>query len=184
MIEGKKVLAVIPARGGSKRVPMKNLTLYKGKGLIQWAMEHASNSKYIDKWVVSTEDDAIADHAGDHLLRRPDFLATDRASSESVLVHALYVLLPENYDFAVLLQPTSPERIPEDIEKCIEAATRLDGYASFHGCVSYNEHGKRNGAVYVVNVKHFLSTLSFDATHHYMMPMERSLDIDYVWEFK
>lgn len=184
MIEGNKILAVIPARGGSKRVPMKNLTLYKGKALIQWAMEHAVASKYIDKWLVSTDDPAIADHAKDHLLRRPDFLATDRASSESVLVHALYSLLPESYDYAVILQPTSPERIPEDIEKCIEVAVKFDGNSNLHGCMSYNEYGKRNGAVYVVNVKHFLATLSLDAAHHYIMPNERSVDIDYVWEFK
>ena len=183
MIEGKKVLAVIPARGGSKRVPLKNIMLYKGKALIQWAMEHAVASQYIDKWVVSTEDRAIALHAGEHLLNRPDFLATDRASSESVLVHALYSLLPESYDFAVLLQPTSPERLPEDIERCIEIAVKLDGNSNLHGCVSYNEYGKRNGAVYVVKVKHFLATLSLDSTHHYMMPQSRSLDIDFPWDF-
>ena len=181
MIEGKKVLGVIPARGGSKRVPLKNLTLYKGKALIEWAMEHAKASKYIDMWVVSTEDRAIANHAEDHWLRRPEFLATDRASSESVLVHALYEV--PGYDFAVLLQPTSPERTPLDIERCIEIAVKLDGNSNLHGCVAYSELGKRNGAVYVVNVHHFLSTLSLDAAHHYIMPMSRSLDIDYAWDF-
>lgn len=181
VIEGKKVLAVIPARGGSKRVPQKNLTLYKGKALIEWAIEHAAGAQYIDRWVVSTDDKAIAAHAGEHLLQRPDFLATDRASSESALVHALYAL--PGYDFAILLQPTSPERLISDIERCIETAVKMDGYANLHGCVSYNDMGKRNGAVYVVNVRHFLATLSLDAAHHYIMPVSRSLDIDYPWQF-
>lgn len=182
MIEGKKVLAVIPARGGSKRVPMKNLTLYKGKALIQWAMEHAQGCQYIDRTVVSTDDNAIALDAGKYLLRRPAFLATDRATSESVLVHALYACT--GYDYAVLLQPTSPDRLPMDIERCIEIAVKMDGNTNLHGCVAYNEHGKRNGAVYVVNVEHFLSTLSLDAAHHYIMPMSRSRDIDYPWDFR
>lgn len=182
MIAGKRVLGVIPARGGSKRVQFKNLTLYKGKALIQWAMEHAAACKYLDHWVVSTECDAIAIHAGDHLLRRPDFLATDRASTESVLAHALYAL--PDYDLAVIIQPTSPNRLALDIERCIEIAEAQDGKSLLHGCVSYNEFGKRNGAVYVANVRHFLSTLSLDAAHHYVMPNERSLDIDNLWDFQ
>lgn len=182
MINGKRVLAVIPARGGSKRVPMKNITLYKGKPLIQWAMEHAEASKHIDRYVVSTDAPEIADHAGKHLLERPDYLATDRASSESALVHALYAL--PGYDYAVILQPTSPERLPEDIDRCIEIAVEQEGMSGLHGCVSYSAWGRRNGAVYVANVKHFLATLSLDAAHHYEMPNERSLDIDYTWDFK
>lgn len=182
MINGKKVLAIIPARGGSKRVPMKNITPYKGKPLIRWAMEHAEASKYIDRYVVSTDSPDIAKHAGAHLLERPDYLATDRASSESALVHALYAL--PVYDYAVILQPTSPERLPEDIDRCIEIAESLEGKNELHGCVSYSEWGKRNGAVYVANVRHFLATLSLDAANHYEMPNERSLDIDYLWDFK
>lgn len=181
MINGKSVLAVIPARGGSKRVPYKNITLYKGMGLIQWAMKHAKESQYIDEWLVSTEDETIAQHAGDRLLERPEFLATDRATSEAVLVHALYQRV--GYDFAVILQPTSPNRLPLDIDRCIEIAVNQDGKSNLHGCVSYSEWGKRNGAVYVVNVKHFLATLSLDAAHHYLMPNERSLDINFPWEF-
>ena len=182
MINGKKVLAVIPARGGSKRVPMKNVTLYKQKPLIRWAMEHAAASKYIDRYVVSTDAPEIADHAKGHLLERPDYLATDRASSESALVHALYSI--PGYDYAVILQPTSPERLPEDIDRCIEIAESQEANGQLHGCVSYSEWGKRNGAVYVANVKHFLATLSLDAANHYTMPNERSLDIDYTWDFK
>lgn len=180
MINGKSVLGVIPARGGSKRVPLKNLTLYKGSSLLVWAISHALKSQYLDKFVVSTEDEAIARYVPEHVLARPDYLATDRASVESVLVHALYQL--PNFDYAVILQPTSPNRLPEDIDRCIEIADTPS--VGLHGCVSYNEYGKRNGAVYVVDVKHFLATLSLDAAQHYEMPNERSLDIDYTWDFE
>ncbi len=180
MINGKSVLGMIPARGGSRRVPHKNITLYRGKPLIQWAMEHACASQYIDRWVVSTDADEIAIHAGENVLRRPAYLATDRATTESVLVHALYAL-PEEYALAVILQPTSPNRSVEDIDRCIEIAAMYT--MGLHGCVSYNEYGKRNGAVYVVDVPHFLGTLSLDAAQHYEMPNERSLDLDNFWDF-
>ena len=182
MLGDKRIFALIPARGGSKRVPFKNIMLFRGKPLIRWAMEHAAGSKHIDHWVVSTEDADIALHAKDHLLRRPAFLAEDKVPTEAVLVHALYSL--PGYDFAVLLQPTSPLRTVEDIDKCIEIAVEQHGAQNLTGCVSYSEYGKRNGAVFVCNVEHFLQFLSFDAAHHYTMPNERSLDINDPWDFK
>lgn len=160
----------------------KNITVFRGKPLIQWSLEHAAASKYLDAYVVSTEDDAIAIHAKDRLLKRPSFLAEDKVPTEAVVVHALYSL--PGFDFAVVLQPTSPLRTPEDIDRCIEIAVTQHGSVGQTGCVSYNPFGKRNGAVYVAHVEHFLQMLSFDAAHHYEMPMERSLDIDYAWDFK
>lgn len=163
-------------------MPFKNITMFRGKALIQWAIEHAKASKYLDHWVVSTEDAAISKHAGEHLLWRPDYLAEDKVPTEAVLVHALYAL--PGFDFACVLQPTSPLRTPEDIDRCVEMAVQNDGKSGFTGCVSYNPWGKRNGAVYVCNVQHFMQFLSFDAAHHYEMPEDRSLDIDYAWQFK
>lgn len=163
-------------------MPFKNITLFRGKPLIQWAMEQAAASKYLDAYVVSTEDAAISKHAGDHILWRPDWLAGDKVPTEAVLVHALYTL--PGFDYAVVLQPTSPLRIVEDIDRCIEIAIEQHGASGLTGCVSYNEYGKRNGAVYVVNVEHFLQMLSFDAAHHYEMANSRSLDIDYPWDLK
>ena len=150
--------------------------------MIRWTLEHAAASKYLDAYLVSTEDDAIAAHANGKVLPRPAFLAEDKVPTEAVLVHALYAL--PGYDYAVLLQPTSPLRAVEDVDRCIEIAVQQDGASGLTGCVSYNEYGKRNGAVYVCNVKHFMQFLSFDAAHHYIMPNERSLEIDYVWDMK
>jgi len=172
---------VIPARGGSKRVPMKNVTLFRLKPLVQWAIEHAEASKYIDKTIVSTEDENIARIAGAYAFHRPAYLAEDRVPTEAVMVHALYAM--PGYDYAVLLQPTSPLRLPEDIDRCIEIAVGQHNAKHLTGCVSYNEWGKRNGAVFVCNVEHFLQFLSFDAAHHYEMPNDRSLDINYAWDF-
>ena len=182
MLNGKRILGIIPARGGSKRVPFKNITMFRGKPLIQWAINHARGSKYLDHWVVSTEDAAIAMYAKDHWLKRPDYLAEDKVPTEAVVVHALYAL--PMYDFAVVLQPTSPLRLPEDIDNCIEIAVNKHGEHGYTGCVSYVNGSFRNGAVYVCNVQHFLQMLSFDAAHHYDMPPERSLDIDHAWQFQ
>ena len=182
MLEGKSILCVIPARGGSRRLPFKNITLFRGKALIQWAIEHAEGSKYIDRIVVSTEDQAIALHAGKYFLERPAFLAEDRVPTEAVMVHVLHQV--PDYDFAVLLQPTSPLRSIEDIDRSIEIAIQQHGHTGLTGAVSYNPYGKRNGAVFVCNVKHFLQFLSFDAAHHYEMPIERSLDINFPWDLK
>lgn len=189
MLNGKKILAVIPARGGSRRVPYKNLCLFRigddTKTLLEWAIETAKKSKYLDDLYVSTEDERIAlaaEKAKASVIRRPHYLASDKSPTEAVLVHALY--MNPGYDFAVILQPTSPLRTTEDIDRCIEVAVNLHGVNQHTGCVSYNLHDKRNGAVYVCNVEHFLEFLSFDAAHHYEMPNERSLDIDYSWDFK
>ena len=188
MLNGKRILAVIPARGGSKRVPMKNMTIFKINGiyksLVEWAIDHAMGSKHIDHWVLSTDDSSIGasalKHGNHHLLERPPYLAEDKSPTEGVMAHALYSM--PGYDYAVLLQPTSPLRLPEDIDNCIEIAVNKHGENGLTGCVSYLEH-RRNGAVYVCHAEHFLQMLSFDAAHHYQMPEERSLDIDHPWQF-
>ncbi|MDZ4250895.1 MAG: hypothetical protein U0990_12535 [Candidatus Nanopelagicales bacterium] len=184
MLKDKKILAVIPARAGSKRVPYKNLTLFKigdeMDSLLGWAKKHAKDCKYIDHTVISSdlpEQCHTGPHANPEWLPRPAYLTGDKTPMEAVLVHTLYTC--PGYDYAVLLQPTSPLRTVEDIERCLEIAVTQNGVNGLTGCVSYNPYGKRNGAVYVVNVLHFMEFLSFDAAHHYEMPMERSLDIDY-----
>ena len=187
MLNEKKILAIIPARAGSKRIPLKNLTLYKVGGevdsLLGWAVKHAKASKYVDHTVISSDlaqQCLDGPYAEPEWLPRPKSLAGDRTPTEAVIIHVLYSC--HGYDYAVILQPTSPLRLPQDIDRCIEIAVKQDGVNGLTGCVSYNPYGKRNGAVYVINVEHFLEFLSLDAAHHYEMPMERSLDIDYQWE--
>jgi len=123
MKNNKKILAIIPARGGSKRLPGKNLIELLGKPLIWYTIEAAKNSKYIDKVVVSTDNLKIAEISkkyGVEVIKRPKFLATDKSKSSDVVLHALEVL-KKNYvpDIFVLLQPTSPLRTAEDIDKSI-----------------------------------------------------------------
>ena len=175
MIYEKLVLAVIPARGGSKRFPRKNVALFQGKPLIQWAWEAALGSKYIDRVILSTEDREIAKLASEaHItvIMRPEELATDETLNEDVIRHALTIF---NSDWVVLLQPTSPLRTAEDIDACIERAQMG------HGCITYNRAtDEKNGAVYV-------ATADWIAKHDFshaglmrlLMDEEKSLDVDY-----
>jgi N-acylneuraminate cytidylyltransferase len=122
MIGGKSVLGLITARGGSKGVPGKNIFVVKGRPLIQWSIDAARQSRYIDRLVLSSDDPAImeaAKSAGcDVPFRREAALATDEASSTDVVVDALGRV--PGYDIVVLLQPTSPLRIAADIDGAIE----------------------------------------------------------------
>ncbi len=137
MIGGKRVLAIIPARGGSKGLPGKNLRLALGKPLIQWTIEAALNARHVDHVILSSDDDAIitaASAAGCHVpFKRPAELATDQATTADVVLHAL-----ENmpaYDLLVLLQPTSPLRSSLDIDRAIETLIAKNAPA----CVSIAE---------------------------------------------
>lgn len=127
MIEGKTVLAVIPARGGSKRLPRKNCMLLHEKPLIVYSIEAARRSSYIDEVVVSTDDEEIANiasQAGASVpFLRPAELSTDEASSVDVVVHALKYYQEQErkfFDYVVLLQPTSPLRTASHIDQAFE----------------------------------------------------------------
>lgn len=126
MIEKKKVLAIIPARGGSKGIPKKNIKAVSGKPMINYTIEAAKECEYIDKVIVSTDDEEIAEismRAGAIVpFLRPDELATDEAKTIDVVMHAIefYERKAERYDIIVLLQPTSPLRTSEDIGKALE----------------------------------------------------------------
>src|SRR5262249_30378594 len=113
MIGRYTVLAVIPARGGSKGVPQKNIRTVGGRPLIAWTIEAAKGSRYLDRVVLSSDDRKIIDVAEsygcDIPFVRPAELATDEADSMSVVRHAI-ASFNEHYDYLVLLQPTSPLR--------------------------------------------------------------------------
>lgn len=121
MSNQKKYLAIIPARGGSKRLPRKNILPLAGKPLIAWSIEAALASSVIDKVVVSSDDDEILQVSSEYpveLIKRPESLATDTATSFDAIKHAIR-LYPE-YEYTVLLQPTSPLRSAVHIDEAIK----------------------------------------------------------------
>lgn len=122
---GQRVLAVVPARAGSKGLPGKNLRLLAGKPLVAWPVCAARNSLAVDRVIVSTDDRAIADaaatHGADVPFMRPASLASDTASSMDVIRHALHALAEtgEHYDYVVMLEPTSPLTRSVDIDQAL-----------------------------------------------------------------
>lgn len=122
MFEGKRVLAIIPARGGSKGLPGKNIRPLAGKPLIAWTIEAAKSSEYIDKIIVSSDSQEICQIAEQHGAEvpfiRPAELATDHAKGTDVILHAVDWLEQndEYFDLILVLQPTSPLRTTSDID--------------------------------------------------------------------
>ncbi|MCK4348560.1 MAG: acylneuraminate cytidylyltransferase family protein [Thermoplasmatales archaeon] len=120
-----KIVAFIPARGGSKGLIRKNIKHLLGKPLIAWTIEQAKKSKYIDKVVVSTEDEEIAEISkkyGAEVIKRPGELAKDDSPTSDAIMHAInwFEERGEYFEIVVLLEPTSPLRDVEDIDKCVE----------------------------------------------------------------
>lgn len=128
MFKDKKILAVITARGGSKGIPRKNIKELAGKPLIAYTIEAAKGSKYLTRCIVSTDDAEIAEIAkrcgGDVPFMRSAELAEDTSTSISVVRDLLATLKKqgEEYDYLMILQPTSPLRTAKDIDACIEKA--------------------------------------------------------------
>ena len=126
MFNGEKVLAVIPARGGSKRLPRKNILPLGGKPMIAWTIEAGLGSRVIDKVVVSTDSENIRgitlQWGIDDVIRRPESLATDNARSFDVIVHAVEATnkMDDEFGYVVVLQPTSPLRTAEHIDGAFE----------------------------------------------------------------
>mgnify|MGYP001283958559 CR=1 FL=1 len=211
MIQGKKVLGIIPARGGSKGAPGKNIRMVAGKPLIAWTIEAAQKSKYIDRLILSSDDADIIKVAKEWGLEvpfvRPPELAQDETPGVAPVLHSVNEL--PGYDYVVLLQPTSPLRNTEDIDKCLEMCLE----AGAHSCVSVTEpehspylmytieegtlhpllknqsYVRRqdmpkvytlNGAVYVAETEWLLrgKVLVAEDTFAYLMPLERSVDVD------
>lgn len=117
-------LGVIPARGGSKGVPRKNLRMLDGETLVARAVRGALAARTLDRVVVSTDDDEIAaaaTAAGAHVVRRPPELATDDAPTVAALAHAVAALAVDPA-WVVTLEPTSPFRRPATIDRCVRLA--------------------------------------------------------------
>lgn len=220
----KEVLAIILARGGSKGIPGKNIKKIRGKPLIAYSIEAAQKAKYITRIVLSTDDEAIArvaeDYGAEVPFLRPPELATDKAKSNDAIIHALKWLNDnEGYqpDYIVLLQPTSPLRRGEDIDKAMRKLIQVDADSLVSICEvdkspywmriidgegylqpfikSDKEYSSRqdlpdiyvlNGAIYIAKRDIFLQNGGFmsDKTLPYIMPRERSVDIDDMLDWK
>ena len=155
MIQGKTVLAIIPARGGSKGIPRKNITNLAGKPLIAWTIEEAKKSKYIDRLILSSEDKEIIQVAKEWGCEvpfvRPAELAKDDTPGIEPVIHAINTL-DQKYDYVVLLQPTAPLRSLEDIDGCIETCLT----SSAPSCVSVKEVDQHPYLMYEVDKTGFL----------------------------
>ena len=131
-----KVLAIIPARGGSKRLPGKNIKLLNGKPLIAHSIDFALTSPEINKVIVSTEDKNIAQIAADfgaEVIERPKELAQDTTKTAPVLMHVVQELEKTGYipDIIILLQPTCPIRENNLCKKAAEVLSNTNNYDSF-----------------------------------------------------
>lgn len=223
MIENHRVVCVIPARGGSKGIPRKNIKKFADKPLIAYTIEQALLSKYIDRTIVSTEDHEIADiakHYGAEVpFMRPETLAEDQVATVDVLLHAINWLEEEekySFDILVLLHTTTPLRVVKDIDSCIEMlqGTKTDNVFSvteahrnpYFNMVEINKSGyaalvkqgnftTRQAAplVYDMNSSIYVwwkkllkekKKIFLDKTKIYIMPKERSIDIDDSIDFK
>lgn len=153
MYKGKKILAIIPARGGSKGLPGKNIKNLCGKPLIAWSIEHAQKSKYVDYIFISTDSREIADVAEKYGAPcpelRPAELARDTAPSSEFIIYTLDKMKKEGktFDYFILLEPTSPLRDVEDVDKSIEML--IDSFES-ESCVGVAMSGTVHPAFMVV----------------------------------
>lgn len=136
-------ITVIPARGGSKSIPRKNIINVAEKPLIAWSIEQARKSRLVDRVFVTTDDARIAAVSGKYgaeVIRRPKELATDTASSEAALIHALSVIERDvSVDRAVFLQATSPLREKDDIDNALECFDR-NGADSLFSCTKMEDY--------------------------------------------
>ena len=210
-----KIIAIIPARGGSKGIPKKNIKPLLGKPLISYSIEHARKSKYINKVVVSTEDKEIGEISkeyGAEVIERPKELAKDGSPTIDAVFHAMDVLGANNFTLKiiVLLQPTSPLCNVEDIDNAIELFLKNDCESVISVCEighppywsfkiedgflkllfgdKYWRMGRQdlpkvyspNGAIYVSTpeILHNYKDFYCSKTIPYIMPIERSVDID------
>jgi len=208
-----RILALIPARAGSKRLKNKNILEFNGLPLISWTINSALKSKYISKVIISSDDPRvhrlIEDFPSVFAIKRPISLASDLASSSDVALHALK-LFPD-YDYFILLQPTSPLRDTHDIDSAFEHLIDRQARSCFSLCSAvagdknlciingsgyFQKHARNflqapnihsiNGAIYINDVQDFLESKQCitESSIGYIMPRGKSIDIDSIDDFK
>lgn len=223
MHKNKRILALIPARGGSKGLPGKNILPFDGKPLLAWSIEQARKSAFIDTVIVSTDAADIAAVAGKYGAEvpflRPKNISGSLARSVDVVFHAADFLEQQGraHDFIVLLQPTSPLRIWQDIDSAIALSfnnksrpvisvcktehsplwsARLPKNLSMKGFInpamankprqSLPDFYRINGAIYFAATDFIRNNRGFlgSTTMAYVMPPDRSVDIDTAMDFE
>lgn len=209
MLRRKKILAIVPARAGSKRIKNKNLLkLHEEFSLLDFSYNSLKNSKYIDKFFLSSDSKKILGLGKKvgfkNRILRPKKLASDKARSEDVILHALKKIR-QKFDIILLIQVTSPLRTSNDIDIAIKKFIRKKYDTLISICktkfkkkfnveitkksfLKKNFKSRRNkkfyysinGAIYVLNNDYFIKNESFysSSTGYYLMPNKRSLDID------
>ena len=131
----QRAIVIIPARGGSKSIPKKNIVPFCGKPLLSWSIIQAKDAILVDEVYVSTDDKEIATVArayGAKVIDRPAEISGDTATSESALAHALQEITPAP-DYVVFLQATSPVRESKDIDNAIRKIKAEDADSLFSG---------------------------------------------------
>ena len=134
------IIALIPAKGNSSRLPQKNKCNFRGKPLISWTLDEAINSKYIDEVYVSTDDEVIKQISESKeavVIDRPKHLTLDSAGKRDVLLHVLENIHKDNPKYVCLLQANSPQIKAEDIDKAIEKVVTSGG--KVRDCCSMNK---------------------------------------------
>jgi len=223
MISGKRVLCIVPVRGGSKGVPGKNARPLAGRPLVAYTLDHALACPEIDRTIVSTDSEDLARLAREAGVgvpfMRPAELAGDSAGTIDVLLHAMeYVDREEGgaYDIVVLLHATAPLRLPEDISACLRMVADEGAESAFsvaeaqanpyfnmvetdaHGRVRLCKEGlfvarQEAPAVYTLNSAVYAwpwdvlvreKAVVLPASRVYVMPKERSIDIDEELDFR
>lgn len=155
----KKVVAIIPARGGSRGIPKKNIAPFCGKPLLAWSILHARRATLVDEVFVSTDNAEIAVVAreyGAKVIPRPAAISGDTATSESALEHALaHIQTHEQYEisYLVFLQATSPVREPKDIDNAIQKIKKARADSLFSGAQlrDFGIWARKNGKLMSVN---------------------------------
>jgi CMP-N-acetylneuraminic acid synthetase len=209
-----EVVGLVTARGGSKRLPRKNVLPLAGKPMIAWTIDAAQQSAELRRVIVSTDDEEIArvsrEYGAEVPFVRPMELALDHSDHVAVVEHALDWLAEHegaHPDYVMLLQPTSPLRTADDIDACVSLARKADARAVV-SVSSMSPHAYRlgddgvleravdsgesrplvapNGAVYLNEVAALRADRAFlpSGTLGYVMPSERSLDVDTEWDFR
>jgi CMP-N-acetylneuraminic acid synthetase len=205
MFKNLSFLGIIPARKNSKRLKNKNLKNLVKKPLIYYTIESARKSKYLDRFIISSDSTQIHKIAGRYKCEipfiRPKYLSTNSACSADVICHALKKI-KTNYDYVILLQPTSPLRLAKDIDMAINKIVNSKAVSLISVCYSdklkkfptkiVNNLIKKtkkdikkknyflNGAIYICKTKFFLKKRTFysNKTLAFFMPKNRSVDVD------